>query len=130
MSRGRSRGARPSASHPSASRPTRDEVRADIIRIYQAHNPAKIPEVGALLDMAGAGHEALLLERTRLKQLSLLTYAPLPRRRVLESITYSQGGRARRARSLSVWVPKGGPPPSAVDVDRRWGRSRSVGDAI
>ena len=47
--------------------PPRAEVRAEIIQFYEVHNPAKVAEVDKLLDMAGPGNEASLLERIKQK---------------------------------------------------------------
>ena len=61
-----SRSCRPSASAARLA-PPRAEVRAEIIQFYEVHNPAKVAEVDKLLDMAGPGNEASLLERIKQK---------------------------------------------------------------
>ena len=58
----------PARAPPLPPRPrSRFDVRADIIQIYQLHNPAKIDKVDFFLDQAGPGREEALLGAIRQK---------------------------------------------------------------
>ncbi|KAJ8612883.1 hypothetical protein CTAYLR_002087 [Chrysophaeum taylorii] len=102
---------------------SREEIRREMRKFYERHNPAKLPHVDALLDRCGAGNEEALLEAIERKYENQPVMTPIASVaiEVAHQAVLAASKAAARAEIFAIYAAK--KPAKIREVDALLSRS-------